>query len=145
MKGSIETNKAVVRRFYDEMLNDGDLEIANELLDVNIVEHNNFPGMASGREGCRRFVQTMRKGFPDLRVTVEDMVAEDDKVATRVTLEGTHRGDFLDLAPTHKKVKLQGYDFVRLANRRIVEHWGLADEWDLTQQLGSHPGEPLKR
>ena len=89
-----EANKALARRFY-ESINAGRLEIIDEVVAENFVEHENFPGLEPNREGLRQMFGMMRKAFPDFRMTIEDMVAEGDRVFIRALMAGTHKGEFL--------------------------------------------------
>ena len=80
-----------------------------------------------------------RGAFPDLEFVAEDMIAEGDKVAARITVRGTHKGPFLDIAPTGKQVSVNAIDIFRFANGKIVEHWGVMDQMSMMQQLGAIP------
>jgi steroid delta-isomerase-like uncharacterized protein len=135
----MEENKALMRRVYEEVVNTGDLGRADALIAADMVDHEEVPGMPPGIEGFRWFVRTFRAAFPDFRITVEDVLAEGDKVATRFTMRGTHRGEFMGIPPTGKEIAVAGFDVVRIAGGKVVEHWGLGDNLGLMQQLGAIP------
>ena len=134
-----EQNKAIVRRLYDEAVGQGKFDVIDELVDPNVVEHEEFPGSSPGREGVKELFAMFRGAFPDLEFVAEDMIAEGDKVAARITVRGTHKGPFLDIAPTGKQVSVSAIDIFRFANGKIVEHWGVMDQMSMMQQLGAIP------
>ena len=136
---SADENKALVRRFFDEMLNPGNAEVGDELFAVDAVDHAAFPGQVSGREGFKQAVRMVHAAFPDIRYTFDDMVAEGDRVATRWTLRGTQTGDFLGMPPTGKPVAVTGINVLRFAGGQIVECWETWDRLGLMQQLGVLP------
>ena len=138
-------NKAILQRVYD-IINSGDLSRAEEVVATDAVEHEEVPGLPPGTQGIdvfRHFVTTFRAAFPDLRITAEDVIAEGDKVAARFTMRGTHRGEFMGIAPTGKSISVTGIDLIRFAGGKAVEHWGQTDDLALLQQLGaiSAPGQ----
>ena len=134
-----EENKALCRRFYAEVMNQGNLGLVDELCSADFVDHEEFPGVPSGVEGVKQFVTIFRTAFPDLSFTMEDMIAEGDKVTIRGTIVGTHKGDFMGIAPTGKQVAVRTIDVVRIAGGKAVEHWGLTDQMTMMQQLGVMP------
>lgn len=136
---SEEENKAKTRRFMDEVFNKGNMAVINELLAPNLVEHNPFPGYPPGLEGFKQGVAAFRKGFPDLHITVDDLIAEGDKVVIRSTMSGTHKGDFMGTPATGKQVKVAGIDIVRIVGGKAVEHWGITQDLEMMQQLGLVP------
>ena len=117
------TNKEIVRRFSDELWGQGNLGAGDQLLAVDLIEHNPLPGQAPGREGHKQVVALFRSAFPDLHVVTEDLVEEGDRVALRWKAEGTHRGDLMGLAPTGKRVTLTGIEILRINGGTIVERW----------------------
>lgn len=131
-----EDNKSIMRRAYDEILNEGNLDVADEIIAEDMTEHEQFPGLEPGREGFKGFVTMFREAFPDLQVTVEDMIAEDDKVAARVTMRGTHQGKFLGIPPSGNRIEVPVVDIVRFADGMGVEHWGVTDNMAMMVQLG---------
>lgn len=134
-----EENKAFMRRFYAEVFNAGKLELIDELLAPDFVDHEEMPGLPPTREGVKQAFAMFRNAFPDLQVTAEDMMAEGDKVVARITMTGTHQGEFMGLAPTGKKIAVSGIDIIRFAGGKAVEHWGQTDTLSLMQQLGAIP------
>ncbi len=132
-----DDNKSIMRRAYDEILNEGRLEVADELIAEDMIEHERFPGLESGREGFKTFVTTFREAFPDLQVTVEDMIAEGDKVAARATMRGTHQGEFLGIPPSGNSIEVPVVDIARFADGMGVEHWRVTDNMAMMVQLGA--------
>jgi steroid delta-isomerase-like uncharacterized protein len=139
-----EVNKAIVRRFVDEVVNRGDLGAVDELVAPNFLEHDALiPGAQAGRESAKRQYALLHAGFPDLKVTVEDYVAEGERVALRSVWRGTHRGEFLGVAPTGRTIALENLELLRLQRGQIIEHWGLMDGSTLLTLLGvPQKGEP---
>ena len=122
-------NKAVFRRITDAF-STGDLSAFDELISPQYVEHNPAPGQESGPEGLKQLADMLRTAFPDMQVTIEDLIAEGGKVVGRITARGTHRGEFLGAAPTNKVVDMQEIHIGRFSNGKMVKHWGLEDSWD---------------
>jgi predicted SnoaL-like aldol condensation-catalyzing enzyme len=137
-------NKTLVRRFFETVLSDGDLTALDELIATDYVGHDpNLPPLPPGPEGVSLFALGSRVAFPDQRVTIQDLLAEGDRVAVRFSLEGTHRGDLLDLPPTGRHVAVQGVALYRIAGGKIAEGWigldgiGLLDQLGLFERLGA--------
>ena len=136
-----EQNKAAARRFLEET-DRGNLDVIDELVSPDAVDHNPFPGQAPGAEGVRQVFAMLKAAFPDMSQSIQDMVAEGDRVAIRSTLHGTHRGEFLGIPATGKQVALPGIDIIRFDEEgKMIEHWGLFDVPLLMQQLGVMPGQ----
>jgi steroid delta-isomerase-like uncharacterized protein len=129
-------NKAVIRRLFDEALNGENLDLLDRMVGVEYVEHNPAPGQAAGAAGVRAKIQALKTAFPDLRFVLEELVAEGAIVAARYHWQGTHRGAFLGVAPTQRRLIVRGMDFFRLRGGRIVEHWENVDEFGMLTQLG---------
>lgn len=127
-------NKTIARRFYDAV-SGGKLEIIDEVVDEKYVEHEEFPGLAGGREGLRQFFKMIRTAFPDFSMTIEDMVAEGDKVFIRATMKGTQKGEFMGISASGKQMAVPFADIVRFDGGRIVEHWGITDTGRMMRQL----------
>ncbi len=134
-----EENKALVRRFVDEVQSRGNIDAIDELCSSEFVNHSAPPRVPSNCEGVKQVTTMFRQAFPDSYFTVEDMVAEGDKVATRKTFHGTHQGEFMGIPPTGQQVSIGLIDIVRLANGQVVEHWSMGDNLGLMQQLGVIP------
>ena len=133
-----EGNEAAVRRLIEEVLNRGQTDLLAELVVADHVGHNPF-GDHYGPEGLRIVVMEYRAAFRDLRVTVDDLVTQGDKVVHRFTLRGTHAGPFLGIPPTGQVVTATGIAIDRLKDGRIVESWVSLDALNLLRQLGISP------
>jgi len=124
-----EENKAIARRVY-EIISTGDFGRTSEIVDQDAPDNELLPGDPPAKL-IETFEQTFaeaREGFPDLSVVVEDVMAEGDRVTARVTMRGTHRGEFQDISPTGKRVEVRAIDMFRISEGKIVEHWGHADD-----------------
>jgi steroid delta-isomerase-like uncharacterized protein len=132
-------NKAVYRRFVDELFNRDNLDIIDELVAPDVISHSGLPGQAPGAAGFKDAMKLFRKAFPDLRAALEDVVAEGDRVAGRLKVTGTHQGDFIGLPPTGNPIAYEEMTFVRMAGGRIAEHWSCADAVSLLQAVGALP------
>jgi steroid delta-isomerase-like uncharacterized protein len=139
---SPEENKAVVRRFVEEVFTQGNLAAVDRFLAAEYRDANALPGQEPGREGAKRAFSLYQEVFPDLRYTIEEMIAEGDTVVTRVTFRGTHRGAFLGIPPTNRQVSIPAVHITRLVEGTIREHWSLMDDLGLMQQLGVVPAAP---
>jgi steroid delta-isomerase-like uncharacterized protein len=134
-------SKALAQRWFTEVVNQGNEEVIDEICASNFVDHDPLPGTGADRDGIHQFVQLIRSAFPDLETTIDDMLAEGDRLAVRSTFRGTHEGDFMGIPATGRKVEVANYDFVRLENDQAVEHWGTIDSAALMEQLGAVPAE----
>jgi steroid delta-isomerase-like uncharacterized protein len=135
---SVEENKAIVRSFFEEGPSKGNMEAANGLLSSDFSLHTPLPS-APGIQGINDIVTTCRTAFKHLNVTVEDMIAEGDKVAVRFTARGIHKGCFMDLPPTGKPITMTGVEIFRIKDGKIAELWGEANLLGLMTQLGVIP------
>ncbi len=135
---STEQNKTIVRRVFDEIVNKGNLGVADELLAADYVNHD-FPAPAPGAEGFKLVTTMFRSAFPDIVVTLEDEFAEGDKVVTRGVFAGTHTGEFMGIPATGRKVTIKYLDIWRLENGKAKENWVQMDLLGLMQQLGVIP------
>jgi steroid delta-isomerase-like uncharacterized protein len=136
---SLEDNKLRVRRWTAEGFGAGNLDLAEELIAEDFVNHTPQPGQTPGRAGVKQVVSILRSAFPDLRVTIEQVVAEGDLVAVRDTIRGTHRGPFAGMPPTGKQVTVGRIAIYRVVDGLITEHWANVDQLGLMQQLGALP------
>ena len=137
---STEGNKAILRRGYEEIHNKGNLAAIDELVASDYVEHSpGAPGLPPGLEGVKQTFTMFRTAFPDFHVTVEDMVAEGDKVVARLTMSGTHKGEFAGIGPTGKQITVAVIDIMRFVGGKAVEHWNIVDNLEIMQQLGVVP------
>ena len=128
--------RELVERLHTELFASGDLSALERFFAPDVVSHNMPPGFPSGLAGVRRFFETFQAAFPDLAVRVDEVVVEGDRAAVATTIEGTHEGELLGIAPTGRRVAVTGIDLVRVAEGRIVEHRGLTDTVGLLRQLG---------
>jgi steroid delta-isomerase-like uncharacterized protein len=133
---SAEENKAVVRRVYTEVMGNHDLSVVPELFADDYVYHSPGSPDVHGPDGFRELVTAYRVAFPDFLQTADFLIAEGDTVVSRWTATGTHRGEFLHIPPTGKRVNFTGVVITRLAGGKVVEDWELADMPGLLQQLG---------
>ena len=125
-EGTLRANKQVVIRFNREVIEQGNAASLAELLAPEFVNRTAAPGMSPGADGMwHTFERILRPAFPDLRVEIHDQVAEGDKVTTRKTIHGTHRGELFGIPPTQVPVAIQVIDIVRVVGGRYVEHWGV--------------------
>ena len=132
----LEINKAIVRRFNKEFLEEGNTSVLDELVHPDFVNHTAAPGVAKGKEGLIHFVNgIMRVSFPDLSVEIYEQVAENDLVTTRKAFHATHLGSFMGIEPTGKKIILNVIDIIRLKDEKYFEHWAIRDTQDLLRQL----------
>ena len=136
----LEHNKAVVRGYMTEVLNKGNLAAFDSYISADVV-FNNSKGLKQQLAGT----QAIRSAFPDLQLIIEDQIAEGDKVATRVTFQGTHRGEFRGAAPTGKEVRYSGIAIDRIVDGKVVEMWHIADTLALLRQIGALPSPQPKK
>jgi steroid delta-isomerase-like uncharacterized protein len=134
-----ERNKELYRDFIAEIFNRGRFERLNEFLTADYVNHDAPPGSAPGRDGIREVVTMFRGAFPDLKVTIDDQIAEDDKVSSLATTTGTHRGPIFGIQPTGQAIAMKGVTMVRIAHGRLAESWVKNDLLSLMTQLGAGP------
>jgi steroid delta-isomerase-like uncharacterized protein len=133
--------KDAYRRIIDA-ISQGDAAGLDELLAPDVVDHNAIPDQAPGRDGFKQWMAAARTAFPDMRGTVEEVIAKGDRVAARMTWHGTHRGDFVGVGPTGKRVSFSAFHLVRFSQGRAVEWWGTADLLGALQQLGATVAGP---
>lgn len=138
----MEKNKKIVRRFVEEVWNEGKLEVADEVLAADYIEHPSTPDDSkqagpTGPAGMKRFVEMFRHAFPDITFAIEHMVAEGDKVAVHLVGQGTHQGELHGLAPTGKRVRIGGAAIHRIQDDKIVETYQVVDRLSLREQLGA--------
>jgi predicted ester cyclase len=140
---SLEANKALARRIWEEVLNGRNPRLADELIAPDAVEHETAPGInPRGPEGLKAVVAMLSTGFPDYHFAVDQLIAEGDKVAAQTTFSGTHRGLFMGVPPTGKRVAQRQMHIVRLLAGKVVEHWAVRDDLGAFQQLGVIPEMP---
>ena len=128
--------KALTRRVYDEVFTGGNLDLIDEFFHDDFVEHEEFPGLPPGKDAVRFFVTTTLEAFPDFSVDVEDLIVEDNKVASRVRFSGTHKGEFLGIPATGNKVDFPVIDILAFRDGKATDHWAVTDQLTMLTQLG---------
>ncbi len=118
---SVEENKAIELRFFEEVVNKGNLAVIDEIVAANFVDRSTLPGVTPDCKGYKQFFAMAHSAFPDFHSTLEDMIAEGDKVVQRFTVRGTHKGEWMGIAPTGKQIEMGGIAVHRLAGGKIVE------------------------
>ena len=137
---STEENKALARRWAEEVWSEGNLDLIDELVLPDYVDHDPaLPEEVRGPEGVRRYIEEFRDAFPDMRLSVEDQVAEADKVVSRWTARGTHRGAFMGVAASGNRLEMEGMSIDRFSEGRFVESWESYDALGMMRQIGAVP------
>lgn len=132
-----EENKEIVRRFYEEVMNEGNVAVLDEVMDEDFVDHGEaLFGSPRGRETIRQSIVMTHDILPDLNVHIEDMIAEDDMVGVRGTMRCTHQGEFLGVAPTGNELTWKGLAIFRLSGGKITTRWFNSDGLTVVRQLG---------
>jgi steroid delta-isomerase-like uncharacterized protein len=141
MRAMSEENKALVRRYFEEIWDKGNLDLIDELFTTNFVRHGPTAteGEVRGLEGFKGLVSMYRSAFPDLRVPIEDLIAEGDRVVSRWTTRGTHQGALMGNAPSGNQASVSGIIIDRLSGGKIEEEWVDYDTLYLMQQIGAVP------
>lgn len=134
-----ESIKDAARRYYDAVLNRGDIDLLDDLAAADYVEHDPLPGQGDGRQGLKDRVTMIATAFSQT-FTIEDVIAEGDRVVVRWTGSGTHVGEFMGIPPTGRSFTIAGIDIHRIEGGRMAEHWHVVDQLSLLQQLGLIPG-----
>jgi steroid delta-isomerase-like uncharacterized protein len=137
---STESNKALVRRLFEEVVNQRNLALIDEIIAEDIVIHTPVPGVRPGRESFRQFLDVFLSAFPVQHAEVEDVIAEADQVAVLHTHRVEHTGAFIGAPPTGRKASVPGIEVFRVAGGQIAEMWHQDDLLGLMQQLGLAPG-----
>ena len=133
---SMEANTALLQRFADEVLTGHNLTVLDEVFHTDYVEDDPPPGMGPGREGLRQWLAGWITAFPDVRWTIEEQIADDDRVWSRSTWQGTHQGSFLGIPPTGKKITVTAWTIDRFTDGKIAESRIIMDTFVMMQQLG---------
>lgn len=133
----IEQNRRLIQRYFEEVWNQGKLDVLDDLMHPAYRNHSpGLPDPQPGPAGLKPIVAAMRIGLPDMHYTIEDMVIAPDKVAVRVTLRATHKGDLFGMAPTGRHIEVEQMQIERIEDGRIIEHWRRTDDLSLLRQLG---------
>jgi steroid delta-isomerase-like uncharacterized protein len=131
--------KALIRRALEEALNRGNLAIVDEVVAPNYVYHEPAAGEVKGRDGLKQMITMYRRAFPDLRMTIDEQIAEGDRVVTRWTCRGTHRGELMGIEPSGKQVTVTGMLISRLSAGKVAEEWESYDALGMLRQIGAVP------
>ncbi len=134
-----EAAKAVVRRNTEEVQGGGNFDVFEELFADDFLDHTPQPGRTPDKAGARELYKILRAAFPDFHADIHWQIADGDRVTTYKTYHGTHRGEFLGVAPTWRKIQFETVDVMRVRDGKIAEHWGVANLFSLMQQLGALP------
>ncbi len=126
-----------IQKKFGEAINTGHLDLLRDLISSDSVDHDPSPGQGTGPEGYIKFFKMMRTAFPDLKIEVETILADEDKVAFAYTITGTQNGVFMDeVEPTGKTIKARGMQISKFENGKMTERWGSSDELGILKQLG---------
>jgi len=136
-----ESNKALMRRYYEQIWAKGDHAVETELVAPNLVDHMLMPGMPQGIEGHRQTVDMVATAFPDRRFTYHNLIAEGDKVVGHWTMEATNSGPMMGMPASGKAVKMDGMDIARWEKGKLVELWHIEDIMTMMQQIGAVPSQ----
>jgi steroid delta-isomerase-like uncharacterized protein len=134
-----EAAKAVVRRNTEEVQGGGNFAVFEELFADDFLGHTPQPGRTPDKDGARQLYETLRTAFPDFHADIHWQLADGDRVTTYKTYHGTHRGEFLGVAPTGRTIEFETVDVMRVQDGKIAEHWGVANLFSLMHQLGAWP------
>lgn len=141
MADSLDEHKRIARRFPEDVATEGRLHVLDDILADDAVDHNPLGGDERGRTAIEERMRALREAFPDFEATVEDVVAEGDLVAMRVTLRGTHEGPFMGIQPTGNSFEVQNMVFTRIEDGKIAERWVQPDVLGMLGQLGVLPDD----
>jgi predicted ester cyclase len=134
---SLEENKALIRRFYEEVWNKGNIAVIDDIFASDYIRHDLRPGIAPpGPEGQKAIAHLFRAAFPDIRMTLDLLIAEGDLVMGRWTTQATHTGEWAGVSPTGKRAVFTGVNIFRIAGGKVVELWNHRDDQGLMEQLG---------
>lgn len=135
-----QENKQLAKRFFEDVLTEGQVELIDKLVAEDYVEHEVPPGQeppADGRQALKEMVEGIREGIPDLEVHVDKLLADGDLVAIHTRWSGTHAGPLWGIEPTNEQVSFHAVDIVRIEDGRAREHWGVTDNLSLFSQVGA--------
>jgi steroid delta-isomerase-like uncharacterized protein len=132
-------NETLTRRYTENIWGKGKVEEVDEIFASDYVDHFPFPGVTPDREGLKKSVRDFHSAVPDVKVKVEDVINEEDKVVARWTASGTHKGEIMGIPATNKKFEMSGITICRISKGKIVEEWSQADYAGFMQQIGVEP------
>jgi steroid delta-isomerase-like uncharacterized protein len=131
-----QDNLAALQKFGGAV-NSGELELLRDVIASDVVDHDPAPDQGAGPEGYIRMFAAMRTSFPDLAIAVDQVLADEDKIAIAYTVTGTQKGEFLGIAPTGRKIRARGLQIARFRDGKMVERWGSSDQLGMLQQIGA--------
>jgi steroid delta-isomerase-like uncharacterized protein len=133
----LQQNEKIIQRYFEEVWNQGKLDVLDEILDPTYMNHSpGMPNPAPGPAGLKPIIAGLRKAFPDLHFTIENMLVTEQQVAVHCTMRGTHEGDLFGLPATGKKIVVNQMQIERIKNSKIIEHWRQSDDFGMMRQLG---------
>ena len=133
----IQHNQQLIRDYFNEVWNKGNLDLLDELLSIDYLNHSSsIPDVPPGPAGLKPIVTTMRIAFPDLHYSIQDLIITETRIVARVKMTGTHTGDFFGIPPTNKKISVDQINIEYIKDGRISEHWRITDENTMMSQLG---------
>ena len=133
---SIKENKVLATRIVEELINKNNPAIANEIFAADFVNHNPQFGVTPDLEGLKLMIALLHQGFPDIHLTIEDMIAENDKVVLRIRSTGRHTGEFLGIQPTTRSIDSHQISIIRIEEGKVRERWNVTDQLEVMRQLG---------
>lgn len=134
---SVESNKATMRRFYREIGYQGNMDVVDEIVAEDFVDHGGFPGLPhKGRESIRALFGASHTGFTGFHMTVDDMIGEGERVVARIRVSGTQTGEFVGIPPTNKSIEVNAIDIFEFRDGEITQSWEVADRAGMMQRLG---------
>jgi steroid delta-isomerase-like uncharacterized protein len=142
-ESSMAEGVELIRRFYEEVLAQGNTEIIGEMVTDDVVDHEPFPGQPDGIEGVRQFAEMMGSAFSDVRVEIGPSLESGDLASAHVRLAGRHTGEFMGVPASDKQFEIEAIDIIRVEDGKCAEHWGVTDNIALMQQIGAIP-EPAQ-
>ncbi len=142
MRVSMDENKQVARRIFEEVMNRGDFSVADQLVLDCYRHHPSPPGLPGGVQGFCAITAMYRAGFPDLQTVVEDVIGEGDRVAIRFSGTGTHDGEFMGIVPTGRKIRATGMAWFRFEDGKVAEEWSELNTLEILLEIGALPGLP---
>jgi steroid delta-isomerase-like uncharacterized protein len=136
MTMSVEENKAMARRIVEEFLNKSQPSVVDEIFAEDFINHSPQAGTTPDREGLKQMIAVFRQGFGDSHNTIEDLIAENDKVVVRLRMTGTHTGEFMGIPPTQKRIDGYSISIIRISEGKVKERWNIMDRLEMMRQLG---------
>lgn len=134
---SISKNKTLIERYFEEVWNNGELDVLDDIIHQNYINHSpGMPNPEKGPAGLKPIVAAMRVGFPDLNFKIDDLIITDQNIAIRSTMSGTHAGELFGMPATGKKVVVNQFQFEHIQDGKIIEHWRQSDDLGMMKQLG---------